>query len=163
MENSAELLKKHYQKIPPYNNKCIKDKCKEKGCHLKGVTSKSFLILDGDEIEKCNTDSNKSSVDCILIKNENKENDVILFVELKNGSYSLNKLVEKFENSYNEIRNVFKNKDSEHPTPKFLYIGRFNTPHERKKANKTVIKSYPHNNVNFRTISRKTCHIEEMI
>ena len=100
-----------------FDKLCISTNCKEykKGkCTIKDITNE-YIVLKGDEIERCRAikekRSNKRACDCIILKKDSS-NKTILFTELKNRkNFSKIKLEEtknKFEISYNEIKNSFE-------------------------------------------------------
>lgn len=102
--------------------KCIKHKCKEKGSRLKDIHRNDYLILDGDEIEKCKKRCKPlASCDCIILKNP--YHGKILFIELRTGSCDLSKLIAKFTHSTDEILSVLQNVISDSPSLHHVLLG----------------------------------------
>ncbi|MDR0913501.1 MAG: hypothetical protein LBM96_13035 [Methanobrevibacter sp.] len=160
-KDPAKSIEEYILNNSKFNDKCFKDKCKEKGCGLKGATSKSYLILDGDEIEKLK--SKKKSVDCIIIKNEyNDKKITILFIELKTGKSKIEDIKEKFENSFKTFHEINQEINLNKFNPEFICIGmKFKTLHERRKKRTTLINTYQDNKKNFK-IKNCGCLINEL-
>ncbi len=123
---SLNELEYHYKSFESQYN-IIKTKCKENKCGLKGIKNDSFLILDGDEIEKSMKRSNANkSVDCIIInkKHFNDNSYEVILCELTKGKNKTSKeLKEKFENSSMEIYQIFNKFNLKFRGIKCLFLG----------------------------------------
>jgi hypothetical protein len=129
----AKSIKEYYEGNT-FNKDCFRDKCNEKGVSLHGVTNRSYVILNGDEIKKCRGKEKhgENSADCILIKHiyEIDDEKCIYFAELTTKSHHFKKVKNKFQDSYNEIKKAFKEKDQDIFISKFVYIHGYVTKRE---------------------------------
>jgi hypothetical protein len=111
-------------------SECVIPKCRQ-GCRLKDIPS-SYLILDGDRIEKCNGRIEAlSSCDCIILKN-NYHNKVLL-TELRTGHIDLKKAKKKFQNSGEEIMNAIHDHGYDFPSVYLVVLGRIEDSGKKSK------------------------------
>lgn len=109
-----------------YTPDCIKEICDE-NCCLKDTLNHNLLILDGDEIERCNGRNHRrtlnKSCDCIILKNPYHEK--VLLVELKSGQVAteLKEAKEKFRTSAKEIMDALSECQIEHISLSLLLLG----------------------------------------
>lgn len=89
----------------------ILSKCGEKKCNLKDISSKRFMILDGDNLKT----GDKKSVDCIIIDLEKntEDNYRIILCELTTGNKTFDDARQKFQDSGELIVKLMKQIDRE--------------------------------------------------
>lgn len=126
---------------PPFNQDCIKDRCDQR-CRLKDIHPQQYLILDGDEIEKCNCNSSHQadqSCDCIILKDpfHNK----VLLVELRSGHKptSITEAKNKFLTSANEIINTIEEFGESIQSLSFLLLGKVEMSGKKSKKREFYI------------------------
>ncbi|MDO5860158.1 hypothetical protein [Methanobrevibacter sp.] len=122
-----EILKEYYSSgVFKDSSEIFKKRCRERKCILKGNFD-DYIILDGDEIEKCLSKNKNKSTDCILIdKNADKNNNVeIILCELCVGSKDYKNVRNKIINSAERIVDVFRTLGIGVGSLKCCYLGKY--------------------------------------
>ena len=131
----------------------FKKKCREHNCILKGNLDE-YIVLDGDEIEKCLSGNKKKSTDCIIIdKMPDEDNNVeVVLCELCRGSKDFNEVKEKIINSAEHIVEVFNDSQFDICRLKCCYLGKYG---DYKRSHKLIAKP-----INIRGFSSNDVLIE---
>ncbi len=156
-----------------YNNEDTTiDSCKEKGCGLKDIDKKKYLIINGDKVEKSKkNDFTRKSVDCIIIQKSplNSGGYKIILCELTSGGKNTKDLKEKFKNSGEEISKSFRKFNLKISSFKCVFLGELKNDNRTKRELRkpfnisglivnenasvaNIIKKYPCNSLSIKNL-----------